>query len=109
LVEEELELDPPGVGICLDTGHAFLMGDLVDAIEVVSGELMTTHVHDNRGKSDDHLVPFDGNIDWPAALMSMEKVGYEGLILFELANTSTPRAVLEKTVGVRHRFEEILG
>jgi sugar phosphate isomerase/epimerase len=108
LVEEELEFDTPCVGICLDMGHAFLMGDLADAIETVSGELMTTHVHDNRGRSDDHMVPFDGRIDWPTALMSLEKVGYEGLILFELANTSTPREVLEKTLGVRRRFEEIL-
>ena len=28
--------------------------------------------------------------------------------MFELANTSTPREVLEKTVDVRRRFEEIL-
>jgi sugar phosphate isomerase/epimerase len=108
LVEEDLELDPGSVGICLDTGHAFLMGDLADAIETVSGELVTTHVHDNRGKGDDHLVPFEGRIDWPTALMSLEKIGYEGVIMFELANTSTPRDVLEKTVGVRRRFEEIL-
>jgi sugar phosphate isomerase/epimerase len=108
LVEDELELPPPGVGICLDMGHAFLMGDLVDAIEIVSGELVTTHVHDNGGKGDDHLAPFDGKIDWPTTLMSLEKVGYEGLILFELANTSTPREVLQKTVAVRRRFEDIL-
>jgi sugar phosphate isomerase/epimerase len=108
LVEEELELDPPGIGICLDTGHAFMMGDLVDAIEIVSGELTTIHVHDNGGKHDEHLLPFEGRIDWPTALMSLEKVGYEGLIMFELANTSTPRDVLERTVAVRRRFEEIL-
>ena len=108
LIEDELELPATGPGICLDLGHAFLMGDLADAIEIVSGELVTTHVHDNRGKDDDHLVPFDGRIDWPTALMSMQKVGYEGLYLFELANTSTPRAVLEKTLEVRRRFEAIV-
>lgn len=108
LIEEDLELDPPGVGICLDMGHAFLAGDLADAIEMVSGELVTTHVHDNRGKHDDHLAPFDGRIDWPTALMSLQKVGYEGVVMFELANTGTPREVLEKTVEVRRRFEEIL-
>jgi len=108
LVEDDLELPPPGVGICLDTGHAALQGDLPDAIEIVSGELVTTHVHDNRGTADDHLVPFDGTIDWPAALMSLQKVGYEGVIMFELDNTSTPREVLEKTVGVRQRFEAIV-
>jgi sugar phosphate isomerase/epimerase len=108
LVEEDVETDPPGVGICLDMGHAFLTGDLADAIETVSGDLVTTHVHDNRGRRDDHLAPFDGKIDWPTALMSLQKVGYEGLIVFELANTSTAREVLEKTVAVRRRFEEIL-
>ena len=106
LVEDELELPPPGVGICLDTGHAFLQGDLPDAIETVGGELVTTHVHDNRGKGDDHLVPFDGTIDWPTALMSFQKVGYDGVIMFELDNTSTARGrSLEKTVDVRRRFE----
>jgi len=108
LVEDGLELPPPGIGICLDMGHAFLMGDLVDAIEIVSGELVTTHVHDNGGKGDDHLAPFDGKIDWPTALMSLEKVGYEGIIMFELANTSTPREVLEKTIAVRQRFDNIV-
>lgn len=108
LVEEELELPPPGVGICLDTGHAYLIGDLPDAIEAVSGELVATHVHDNRGKGDDHLVPFDGTIDWPTALMSFQKVGYQGVIMFELENTSTSREVLQKTVGVRQRFEAIV-
>jgi sugar phosphate isomerase/epimerase len=108
LVEEDIELPPPGVGICLDTGHAYLMGDLSDAIEIVGGQLVTTHVHDNRGKGDDHLVPFDGTIDWPTALMSFQKVGYDGVIMFELDNTSTAREVLEKTVAVRQRFEAIV-
>ncbi len=84
------------------------MGDLADAIETVSGELVTTHIHDNRGKDDDHLVPFEGRIEWPTTLMSMQKVGYEGLYLFELANTGSSREVLRKTVDVRRRFEEIV-
>jgi sugar phosphate isomerase/epimerase len=107
-LEDDLDLPEPGAGICLDMGHAFLMGDLADAIEIVSGYLVTTHVHDNRGRLDDHLVPFEGAIDWPTALMSLQKVGYEGSILFELANTGTPREVLGKSVEVRKRFEEIL-
>ena len=108
LIEDDLDLPGPGPGICLDLGHAFLMGDLADAIEIVSGELVTTHIHDNRGKADDHLVPFEGRIDWPTALMSMQKVGYEGLYLFEVADTGSPREVLAKTVDVRRRFEEIV-
>ena len=59
-VEDDLD----GVGICLDFGHAHLDGDVVDAIETVSEHLIATHVHDNRGRADDHLLPFDGTIDW---------------------------------------------
>jgi sugar phosphate isomerase/epimerase len=106
MIEDELEL--PDIGICLDFGHAFLMGDLVDAIETVSGHLITTHVHDNRGRTDDHLVPFEGRIDWPAALTAIQKIGYEGTLLFELQSAESPRSVLQRAAAVRRRFEEIV-
>jgi sugar phosphate isomerase/epimerase len=96
------------LGICLDFGHALLMGDVVDAVEQVAGHLVSTHVHDNHRKRDDHLPPFDGALDWAAALMAMQKVGYEGTLVFEVANVSTPREVLERTRAARDRFEEIV-
>jgi sugar phosphate isomerase/epimerase len=81
LVEEHLEgLD---VGVCLDYGHAHLGGDLTDAVETLSGHVVTTHVHDNRGRQDDHLVPFAGAIDWDAAIMTTQKVGYDGVFVLE--------------------------
>jgi sugar phosphate isomerase/epimerase len=107
IVEDDLEL--PNVGICLDFGHAALEGDVVDAVETVAGLLVTTHVHDNRGRSDDHLVPFDGTIHWPSVLTSLQKIGYEGTLMFELAGTSNASAVLERTRAARERFEQILG
>jgi sugar phosphate isomerase/epimerase len=104
----EHDLDAPRTGICLDLGHAFLMGDVVDAIETVSEHLITTHVHDNGGKRDDHLVPFDGRINWDAALMTLQKVGYDGTYLMELSNTSTPAEVLKKAQAARDRFEKLM-
>ena len=68
------------VGICMDVGHALMMGDVVDAIETCSGHLVTTHLHDNRGQTDDHLVPGKGVIDWAAALLALQKVGYDGVV-----------------------------
>ena len=96
------------LGICLDFGHAFLMGDVLDAVEQVAGHLVTTHVHDNQRRTDDHLAPFDGAIEWPAALMAVQKVGYEGTLVFEVANTSTTREALEKIGAARDRFEQIV-
>jgi sugar phosphate isomerase/epimerase len=105
----ENDLDGADVGICMDVGHAFMMGDLADAIETAAEYLVTTHLHDNNGKSDDHLAPGQGKIDWPAALVSLQKIGYEGVWMFEVANTTTPKEVLAKAEKARERFEELLG
>jgi sugar phosphate isomerase/epimerase len=104
----EGELEGVNAGICLDFGHAFLMGDVPDIIEAVSEHLITTHVHDNDRTKDDHRVPFDGRIDWNSALMTMQKIGYDGTYLMELANTSTPADVLTKARTARQRFEKLL-
>lgn len=104
----ERDLDAPLAGICLDFGHAFLMGDVTDAIELAAEHLVATHVHDNDGKSDLHLVPFDGRINWDAALMTMQKIGYDGTYLMELANTGSPADVLRKAQAARRRFEKLM-
>ena len=104
----ERDLDFPRTGVCLDFGHAFLMGDVADAVETVAEHLITTHVHDNRGKQDEHLVPFDGKINWDLALMTMQKVGYDGTYLMELANTGSPAEVLQKGQAARKKFEKLM-
>jgi sugar phosphate isomerase/epimerase len=104
----ERDLDAPRTGICLDFGHAFLMGDVVDTIEAVAEHLITTHVHDNKGKTDEHLVPFEGRINWDMALMTMQKVGYDGTYLMELGNTSSPATVLDLARSARMRFEKLM-
>jgi sugar phosphate isomerase/epimerase len=105
LIEEELE--GTDVGVCLDYGHAHLMGDLGDAIETLSGHLWTTHVHDNRGTRDEHLVPFAGTIDWDAAIMATQKIGYDGMLMLEVGDTGDPIAVLTRAVKARERLEKM--
>jgi sugar phosphate isomerase/epimerase len=103
LIEEDL--DGLDIGICLDYGHAHLMGDLGEAVETVSGHLWTTHVHDNGGKRDEHLVPYAGSIDWDAAMMATQKIGYDGTLMFEVADTGNAVNVLERCVKARARLE----
>jgi sugar phosphate isomerase/epimerase len=104
LIDEHVEgLD---AGICLDYGHAHLMGDLGEAIEAISGHVWTTHVHDNHGREDEHLVPFAGTIDWDAAMMATQKIGYDGLLMLEVADTGNPIDVLRRSAGARERLEK---
>ncbi len=104
----ESEIEAGDLGICMDVGHARLMGDVVDAIESCSGHLITTHLHDNRGRSDDHLVPGQGVVDWDATLLAFQKVGYDGPWMFELAVAAERRPVLERAAKARERFESLL-
>jgi sugar phosphate isomerase/epimerase len=106
LTEDDLESG--NAGICLDFGHAHMDGDLIDAIEVASGHLATIHVHDNRGRADDHLVPFEGTIDWPAALTTVQKVGYDGVLMFELAGRGSTKDTLARARTARARIEKQL-
>ena len=104
LIEEGLE--DVDVGICLDYGHAHLMEDLAEAIENLSGHLWTTHVHDNGGRRDDHLVPYAGSINWDSAMMGTQKIGYDDVLMLEVANTGDPIDVLKRAAKARARLEK---
>ncbi len=86
--------DSPAIGCCLDVGHAHIMDPEVprpegavfvnptydrdvwgghrqdgmipmrDAIRLLAPYIVTTHVHDNNGLSDQHLCPGMGNCDF---------------------------------------------
>ena len=104
----ESDIDAADLGICMDVGHARLMGDVVDAIETCSGHLIATHLHDNRGRHDDHLVPGKGVIDWDATLLALQKIGYDDVWMLELAAAADRKPVLEAAVKARERFEALL-
>jgi sugar phosphate isomerase/epimerase len=105
LIEEELE--GVDVGVCLDYGHAHLMGDLGEAIETLSGHLWTTHVHDNGGRRDDHLVPYSGSINWEMAMMATQKIGYDGMLMLEVGDGGGhPLDILKRSVKARERLEK---
>lgn len=96
-------------GACLDVGHAHMTGGVVDAIETLGGTIITTHLHDNRGTSDEHLLPFKGTINWPAVLQALVKTGYDGPLMFELPDHGDVAATLAAAADARDRITAILG
>ena len=104
----ERSFEGADLGICMDVGHAHILGDAAEAIETTSEYLVTTHIHDNRRDSDDHLVPFQGNINWASTIMAFEKIGYDGVLMYEVRAAESPRAVLERAVAARRRLEALM-
>ena len=104
----EEDLDGLGVGICLDFGHAHIDGDVVDAVETVSEHVIATHLHDNRGRSDDHLMPMEGTIDWAGALTAVQKIGYDGPLIFEVGAHGPSKDALARLKSTREKMERWL-
>src|SRR5882724_1776723 len=54
----------PGLRLCFDSGHAQIDAGAVPAVETMAPLAITTHLHDNHGDKDEHLLPYKGTIEW---------------------------------------------
>ena len=59
------------VKLCFDVGHAHLESGVAAGLEAIRDLVVTTHIHDNRGERDDHVLPYEGTIDWNGALAAL--------------------------------------
>jgi sugar phosphate isomerase/epimerase len=57
--------------LCFDAGHAHLAGGVLPDFETMRDLVVSAHIHDNHGEKDEHLVPYEGTIDWKAALTAL--------------------------------------
>lgn len=102
LIEFVEPFDEECCGICFDTGHAELDSGAVKLAELLGPRVICTHLHDNDGKEDQHLPPFDGVIDWPKLIAALRAAGYSGLWTFE-----TLRGTLDDIKAARNRIAEL--
>lgn len=73
------------IGICWDFGHANLGHEpQPESLRRIGKRLKATHVNDNMGASDDHTLPFLGNIDWESIMPSLAHIGYTGDLTYEI-------------------------
>src|SRR5690349_21994741 len=65
------ELTHIGLNYVFDTGHAHMNEGVETAYHLMKHRIRSTHVHDNDGKNDSHLLPLvteGGTIDWKKAM-----------------------------------------
>lgn len=87
-----------GLRVNFDVGHANLAELPADeriskSFEHVRDLVASVHLHDNHGEKDEHLVPYDGSIDWPAAIAVVKSAPEKNLpIVLELKEKTGPDA-----------------
>ena len=103
----EHDLDGSGAGICLDYGHVHLRGDVADALETAAEHVVLALLHDNHGRRDDHLVPGSGTIDWASAMMTTQKLGYDGPLVMDVYGADRD-ATVQQASRARERLRAML-
>ena len=92
------ELDNQVFTVCFDVGHSLLQGvDPAEAIGKIGKRLVNgyTHIHDNFGDTDAHMLPFYGKVDWENVMKALAVIGYNGDLNFEAGGfaRNLPRAL----------------
>lgn len=109
-----------GLRFNFDIGHAHLAdGPAAERIEksfTPLRELLAgAHLHDNHGEKDEHLAPYEGTIDWAAAVKTLKTAPDDDLpLLLELKEKTGPDAPsaqeqLKAARKAMDRFEEEWG
>jgi sugar phosphate isomerase/epimerase len=106
-----------GLRFNFDIGHAHLADfpeeeRLENSFSPLRELVSSVHLHDNHGEKDEHLPPYDGTIDWPAAIRTLQSAPQTSLpLVLELKEKTGPEApgVAEQLATARKsmdRFEE---
>jgi sugar phosphate isomerase/epimerase len=109
-----------GLRFNFDIGHANLAdGPEDERLEANFAPLrelvISAHIHDNHGEKDEHLAPYEGSIDWEAAVKILKSAPEANLPLVlepkEKAGHDAPgtQAQLETVSKALDRLEEELG
>jgi len=79
--------DPKHVGVTWDVGHANVMKqNQVESLRKIGSRLHALHIHDNRGKYDEHNRPYEGTIIWDEIMKTLKEIKYDGEFTFEVLN-----------------------
>ena len=93
--------------VCFDTGHAHMTTGVGPAFETLKGYVASTHVHDNHKLKDDHLMPFDGEIDWEQTMRDFRTVNPAFPVLLELKDYGPESSSLARVRQVIEKMEAI--
>lgn len=58
----------PNLKLCFDVGHAHMDGESISGFEQVRDFAASSHIHDNHGEKDEHLLPYEGSVEWDELL-----------------------------------------
>jgi len=71
------------IGLVLDIGHANINREIELFLTTFADKIVHMHVHDNDGKSDQHLGIGHGNVNWENTAALIKKISYRDIVVVE--------------------------
>ncbi len=93
---------------CFDIGHAHIEGDALAGFHTMRESIVVAHIHDNHGEKDEHLLPWEGTIDWEATLGELAAATEPIPLVLELKETATGVPSLDDIRGAFDKLEKHL-
>ncbi len=92
------EIGSKKMGHCFDVGHFHIFGKIpIEKWFDDLGEfIMEVHLHDNRGKWDEHLAPGSGNIDFKTLFSLISKLPSKPILTLEAHSREDVEIGMEK-------------
>ncbi len=103
-----LDLTHLDLNFVFDVGHANLGEGVEAAFNVMKERIRSTHIHDNDGKADKHLLPLageGGTIDWKKTMDLLRTRADQYPLLLELKES--PECTLATAAEVFDRLEDL--
>jgi sugar phosphate isomerase/epimerase len=73
------------VGACWDVEHGSVEKlDQGAAIRLLGGRVKATHISDETGPNNIHILPYSGLVTWEVALKALADIDYRGAFAFEI-------------------------
>jgi len=93
---------------CFDIGHAHMEDGIAISFEAMQDLVVEAHVHDNHGEKDEHLVPYNGKIDWDATLGILAAAPSPLPMVLELREQSSSAPSLADATAAFEKLEQSL-
>jgi sugar phosphate isomerase/epimerase len=103
------ELTHIGLNYVFDAGHANMNEGVATAFRLMKPRIRSTHIHDNDGKTDQHLFPFEsegGTVDWKQTMELLRGQAGQFPLVLELKEKPELPHPMDAIMRIFARLEE---
>ena len=96
--------------VCFDSGHAHLDGGVDEAVTLLHGAIASTHLHDNAGTRDEHMLPGEGGegkVEWEKLIPALRREAGDVSLVLEVRGSEANPVHLDKAAAAAGKLERM--